>query len=290
MTPWTMRPMSRDDLVAAERISDVAFYDVDQRTFPRAWPDPERRSEDRSARWIERTRRLLDTDPGGCWAAEDDTGLLGFATSMVRERVWLLATFAVRPGLQGRGIGRRLLTAAQEYGAGCDRGMLAASDDPPALRRYWAAGFTLHPQMVLRGRVDRSVLPVVAGLREGTAGDREWMDALDRDLRGGPHGPDHDALADMGRLVVAEDRSGYAYADAKYVSLLAARDEATAATLLWECLAGAPGEVEVPHLTAANPWAVDVGMQARLGLWTSGYLGVRGMAPPAPYVHNGPLL
>ena len=46
----------------------------------------------------------------------------------------------------------------------------------------------------------------------------------------------------------------------------------------------------VGHVTAANQWAVDVGMAARLDLHQEGYLGLRGMKPPAPYVHNGALL
>jgi hypothetical protein len=33
------------------------------------------------------------------------------------------------------------------------------------------------------GTVDLSTLPVVAGLREGQAGDLGWMDRLDRDPR-----------------------------------------------------------------------------------------------------------
>ncbi|WP_182481277.1 hypothetical protein [Nocardioides immobilis] len=46
----------------------------------------------------------------------------------------------------------------------------------------------------------------------------------------------------------------------------------------------------MPHLTAANQWAIDVGLTAGLTLGQTGYLGVRGMAPPAPYIHNGALL
>ena len=66
----------------------------------------------------------------------------------------------------------------------------------------------------------------------------------------------------------------------------------TAARLLWEALASSsPTEsTEVGHITAANEWAVDVGMAARLDLHTSGYLALRGMKPPAPYLHNGALL
>ena len=46
----------------------------------------------------------------------------------------------------------------------------------------------------------------------------------------------------------------------------------------------------VAHVTAANQWALDVGLAARLELHQEGYLGLRGMKPPAPYVHNGALL
>jgi GNAT superfamily N-acetyltransferase len=145
------------------------------------------------------------------WVAEDDRGIAGFATSVVRERLWILVTFAVRPGSQGHGIGRQLMASAEAYGQRCDRGMLAASDDALALRRYHAAGFALYPQMLFEGKVDRSAIPAVSGIRAGSPEDREWMDDLDRELRGAPHGPDHAALADMCRLVVTAERGGYAY-------------------------------------------------------------------------------
>ena len=65
---------------------------------------------------------------------------------------------------------------------------------------------------------------------------------------------------------------------------------ATARALLGACLAGSGDDYLVPHLTAANQWAIDVGLAAGLTLAQSGFLGVRGMAPPAPYIHNGALL
>ena len=48
------------------------------------------------------------------------------------------------------------------------------------MRRYRQAGFALHPQMFLTGTVDRSALPVVEKVREGSAADIELMDSLDR--------------------------------------------------------------------------------------------------------------
>ena len=74
--------------------------------------------------------------------------------------------------------------------------------------------------------------------------------------------------------------------------LLAATNRRTASRLLWTALADSPAgeQVTIPHVTAANDWAIDIGMAARMDLHLDGYLALRGMKPPAPYVHNGALL
>ena len=283
--------MTPADVPCAEEISADAFHALDLALRRAGDPAPERRSRENAPAWIARTVQFVVNDPDGCWAAVSDDGdLVGFATSFRREDVWCLATFAVRPGLQGGGIGAKLLAAATSYGAGCGRWMLAASDDPRATRSYHRAGFRLHPQLTLTGTIDRTRLPAVTGLRDGVPDDLAWMDDLDRARRGGPHGADHEQLMAHGRLVVAADRSGYAFVGPSGLALLAAADEATAQRLLWECLAGTEGRIEIAHVTAANDWAVDVGIAARLDLGTRGYLGLRGMAPPAPYVHHGAML
>jgi hypothetical protein len=218
--------------------------------------------------------------------------MLGFATSFRRELTWCLASFAVRPGRQGQGIGRLLLEAALSHSRGCLRGMLSASDDPRAARRYLLAGFELHPQMHLIGTVDRTVLPLVEKVREGSAADFDLMDSVDRRTRGSAHGPDHQLMHGFWRLLVSDTStgSGYAYASPGRLELLAATNRRTAARLLWAVLADAEGEVLLPHVTAANPWVIEIGTAARLELHQGGYLGVRGMKPPSPYVHNGALL
>jgi len=287
--------MRTEDVPAVERLSSAAFHELDSRTAARDEPEPTPRPEHRSARWIRRTTHLLTTDPGGCWVSEDDTGLTGFAISFNRELMWILASYGVRPGSQGQGIGRELLAAALQHGRGCLRGMLAASHDPKAVRRYHLAGFALHPQMVLRGPVPREVLPVVTKVRPGTAGDIDLMNSIDRSTRGAAHLTDHEVLLEQLRLVVSDSStgSGYAYVDEDGSPfLLAATNRRTATLLLWEALAGSSPEhaIEIDHVTAANAWAVDVGMTARLALHTRGYLAVRGMKPPAPYLHHGSLL
>ena len=215
--------------------------------------------------------------------------------SRVRELMWILASFAVRPEHQGQGIGTELMAAAMHHGRGCLRGMFAASADPGAVRRYRLAGFDLHPQMMLTGVVDRSAIPVVDRVREGTAGDVDLMDSIDRRTRGAAHLGDHELLLAQFRLVVTDHStgSGYAYVDDDGVPVLvAATNRRTASGLMWEALASsAPGgQVEVRHITAANAWALDVGLAARLAIYTNGYLCLRRMKPPAPYLHHGSLL
>lgn len=284
-----IRAMALDDVDEAERLSDEAFAPIAE---PGMFTN---RSPEQQAMWRARAEHLLGTDPAGCWVAERDGAMLGFATSYRRDLTWFLATYAVRPHLQGEGLGRALLDAALTHARGCLRGMLSASRDPKAFRRYRHAGFTMHPQMFMVGRVDRSAIPALEHVRDGSEADFDLMDSLDRQRRDAAHGPDHAVLFRQNRLVVVDrpGRSGYAYVggDGK-PAVVCASDRRTASTLLWEAVASSPpdGELTIPHVTAANEWAVDVGLAAGLAVHTAGYLALRGMKPPAPYVHHGALL
>ncbi|SFA96158.1 Acetyltransferase (GNAT) domain-containing protein [Nocardioides alpinus] len=295
MTAALVRPMREGDLAAFGEITATSYYEVDARTYQRAWPDPVRRPPGRNGAWLNRARAALDTDPGGCWVAEVDGEVVGGAVSRVRELMWILASFAVLPQHQGRGIGTQLMAAAMHHGRGCLRGMFAASADPGAVRRYRLAGFDLHPQMLLMGVVDRSEIPVVDRVREGAAGDIDLLNSVDRQTRGAAHLSDHELLLAQFRLVVTDHTTGagYAYVDDDGApTLLAATNRRTAAKLMWEALASSrPGEqVSVHHITAANAWALDVGLAARLAIHQSGFLCVRQMKPPTPYLHHGSLL
>jgi predicted N-acetyltransferase YhbS len=284
-----IRAMTADDVPRAERLSDEAFS-------PMAEPGMfTNRSAEQQAMWRARAEHLLGTDPTGSWVAERAGEMLGFATSYRRDLTWFLATYAVRPQLQGEGLGRALMDAALTHSRGCLRGMLSASRDPKAFRRYRQAGFTMHPQMFLTGRVDRGAIPVVEHVREGNEADFDLLDSLDRRCRDAAHGPDHAVLFAQNRLVVVDrpGGSGYAYVggDGK-PAVVCASDRRTATALLWEAVASAPpgADLTIPHVTAVNEWAVDVGLAVRLAVHTAGYLAVRGMKPPAPYLHHGALL
>ncbi len=290
-----IRPARDSDLEAMALVTAASYHEVDVRTFHRSWPDPQPRPTAGNSAWKRRAQQALVTDPDGCWVAEVDGEVVGGAISRVRELMWILASFAVRPQHQGRGVGHQLLAAAMHHGRGCLRGMFSASADPAAVRRYRLAGFSLHPQMFLTGVVHRDALPVVDRVREGSAGDIDLLDSIDRRTRGAAHLTDHDLLLGQYRLVVCErsDAAAYAYVDESgSASLVAGTSRRAAHDVLWEALASsAPGAtVAVRHITAVNEWALDVGLAARLSLHQSGYLCLRGMKPPAPYVHHGSLL
>ncbi|MEZ5092277.1 GNAT family N-acetyltransferase [Nocardioides sp.] len=285
-----IRPMAPEDLPAAEALSARAYYEVDLASYQRAWPEPVRRSPERGSDWQRRTGHLLETDPAGCWVADRGGEVVGIATSLVRELMWVLASYAVTPGQQGSGIGRQLLAAALAHGRGCLRGMLNASPDPRAARLYRSVGFALHPQMLLWGHVSRADLPVgIRHVRDGGPDDFDLMDSIDRRVRGAAHGPDHPVMAERFRLLVSDRPagSGYAYVDpAGGTVVLAATHRKTARSLMWEGLAGSDPEVpvEIGHVTAANQWALDVALEARLAVYNRGFLAVRHLRPPAPYL------
>lgn len=280
-----VRRMRTADVEAAERLTAVAFA-FDGR--------PPERPADRAAAWRTRTTRLVENDGPGCWVADLDGEVVAVATSLRRETLWALASFAVRPDLQGRGLGRLLLDATGAYAAGALRWMLTSTSDPRAVRRYRMAGFDVHPQMVLEGVVAPERLTTPRHVRDGLPGDREWMDSLDRGLRGAGRGDDHGLLTDLHRLRVVDraHRRGYAYVAADgTVLLLAASDRRTASDLLTDGLLQAVGtDVCQRQVTADNQWALDVGLAAGLRVRTEGYLCVRGLRPPTPYLHHATLL
>jgi GNAT superfamily N-acetyltransferase len=282
------------DAEAVEAVSAAAFT----ATEPRGVRDTEK-ARTRAIRSRSRTRHLARTDPEGCWIALDEaTGdALGVALSLRREGTWGLSLFAVAPKAQGKGIGKALLDNAALHGRACLRGIICGTPDARAARRYRKAGFTLHPTMCMTGVVEnRSELPDDASIpvHPGTAHHRDLLDSVDRRLRGGAHGPDHEEMLHHYPLLVVDTLvgSGYCYVLDGKVELLAATSRRIATRLLTEALLlSSPGtQVRISKLTAEQEWAVDVGLAAGLAVENSGYLCLRGMRPPSPYIPSGTYL
>jgi GNAT superfamily N-acetyltransferase len=269
-----IRPMRAGDVEAAFRMTQDAFS---------GGPPPEPRPPVRIA-------HLLDTDPGGCWVA-DDGALAGVAIGIVREGLWGLSLLVVRPDVQARGVGRALMEPALAHGAGTRGGLILSSTDPRAMRRYARAGFALRPCVAAAGTVDRSALPALCGAVRESA-DAEATAPFSRAVRGATHAPDVPAMLASGGALLRHER-GFAVHAGGTVKLLAALDDDAARALLWGCLAASgPGAtVGVDFLTAGQDWAVEVCLAAGLALSPDGPLFARGdVGPLRPYVPSGAYL
>ncbi len=281
-----IRPLEPADVAAAHELSFVVFAAQDAENGE---PPPEH-TDLRRARGERRVAHMRRTDPGGAWAAVDGDRLVGVALATRRGPLWFLSLLVVGTDLQGAGLGRRLLDAALTTADGAPAGLICSSDDPKALRRYAAAGFDLLPCYAGKGVLDRARLPVVDGVREGSwDDDRELLDALATQVRGAPLGPDVEALRAGGsRLLLAEGPAGrgYAVANTREVSPVAATTPAAARALLVTGLAGLEGEVTVDFVTGAQQWAVGVLRELRLPFRPRESLAVRGFAPTGPYLPN----
>lgn len=273
-----IRPLLADDVGAADALNHRVWGGQ-----PRA-PEMEQAGRRRIA-------HLIETDPGGAWAAERDGELIGVALALVREGLWGLSLLVVAPESQSGGVGRALLEGTLAYSDPAGPGLIVASSDARALRAYGRAGFALRPCFNATGSVDRRELPAVTGVQEEV--DLELAAMVDRRVRGASHGSDlEQALSAGARMLVVSGR-GYAVVWDDNVYVLAALDESSARCLLVTALADAPdGECfKVSFMTAEQGWAIELALAARLGLEPQGALCVRGHPGPlAPYLPSGAYL
>ena len=279
-----IRPLQPEDIGPAREIG--------QATLP-APPatDNSVRTRFSLARW----GRFLEVYAGGSWAAEDDDGrLIGAALALVEDGIWGLSWFAVAPGAQERGVGRRLLEAALDYGGDARGAIIQSSADPRAMRLYATSGFDVRPCLAAAGIPRRDAIP--GGLRsvEGDDVALELGIALGREVRGGAYAPeDLRTLLDSGFGLLRCGDDGIAFHIAGHPALLVARDDDTATDLLWSCLAAAPngGTVVVDCLTAGQDWAIRASLEAGLALSPDAPLFVRGeLGPLRPWLANGAFL
>jgi GNAT superfamily N-acetyltransferase len=241
-----------------------------------------------------RVAHLLDTDPEGSWVTEIDGEVVGVALALVRDDVWGLSLFGVRPGLQGQGVGGPLLAAALGYAEGRRGGIILSSTDPRAMRSYFRAGFSVKPALAAAGEINRSRIPSGLKSRAGDVdADRELLDAVSRHVRTAAHGPDLHAFIEGGCAPVVLDGRGFAMHRGGSPVVLAAVDDEAATDLLWSCLAGgaAGAAVHVDFITEGNDWAVAVALEAGLSLSPDGPVFVRGdTGPMKPYLPSGAYL
>jgi GNAT superfamily N-acetyltransferase len=243
-----------------------------------------------------RVGHIRDRDPAGAWVAELDGEIVGIALALVREGVWGLSLFGVKPGLQGQGIGGPLLAGALRAAEGCRAAIILSSSDPRAMRRYFRSGFLIRPCLAAAGEVNRTRIPAGLRARPGdlvSEADRATIDAASRFARGASHLEDVNTMLAMGAELLVLPGRGWAVARDGAPAVVAALDEEAAIDLTWSCLAageaGAPTHID--FITQGNDWAVAVALDAGLALTPDGPAFVRGaIGPLAPYLPSGAYL
>jgi GNAT superfamily N-acetyltransferase len=276
--------MEPADVPLVDGVSAAAFGDLNERIGEYLGPP----SDPRGA--AIRAGHLLATDPGGSWVAEHDGELCGVALALVREGVWGLSLLVVRPEVQSQGVGRELLARTWVYGQQHARGfIILASRDQRALRSYVKLGLDLHPALNAHGRPRGVEAP--DDVRAWRPEDTEWMNEVDRAVRGGAHGSDFDAMREAGGAVTVLPGRGYVSARQGGLRLLAAIDDDAASALLRAYLAGAGERAYVDWLTSAQQWAIRTCVDAGLHLDLSGAVLTGGeLGPMRPYLPAGAYL
>ena len=135
-------------------------------------------------------RHHLRTSPhASCWLAEEthrfgSNRVVGYARSIVRERVWCLTEFFILPGHQRQGIGGSLLARCLEDGdrAGADTRLILASHHPGADSLYIrkAGCFPRLPMLLLAGPLANIHAPIPSApiLESGTAESQDaWQES-----------------------------------------------------------------------------------------------------------------
>jgi GNAT superfamily N-acetyltransferase len=275
-----IRPMREADVEPLTELVFVVGEDLDRRRGEPIDPRPDMELAHR------RYRHPLQTDPEGCWVAEDEQGLAACALSFRRDDIWILSELSVRPDAQSQGLGRAILERCHGYADGAKGRLIATSQDPRALRAYARLGLDAHPCFKAIGTPKDVETP--APVRQGDASDIPFTEEIDRQVRGATHAPDIQLLLDTGLHLLVSDR-GYAIHDQSDTRLLAATDEDAARDLLKAVFAQITGEVTVRWLTGRQQWAIETCLEAGLHLSTkSGALFVGGdVGPFHPYLPSG---
>jgi GNAT superfamily N-acetyltransferase len=283
--------MTPEDVPAASKVGRDALNALYPVEFQ---PADHAQRETHRMRSEQRVGHLQRTDPEGAWVAELDGEIVGIALALVREDVWGLSLFGVKPGLQGQGIGGPLLAGALRCAEGRRAAIILSSTDPRAMRRYFRAGFALRPCVAAAGAINRSRLP--AGLRSRAGdidADGELLAAASRHVRSASHGTDVAAMLRTGGELLVLDGRGWAVHREGSPVIVAAFDDGAATDLLWSCLAAGPagGAVHIDFVSQGNDWAVAVALDAGLALSPDGPIFTRGdLGPLAPYLPSGAYL
>lgn len=229
------RPATTADIEATYDLFRTATEDLlAQRNL--ALPEP---TEAGRARFFAFRRHVLTHDPDRFWVAESarDREMVGFGIATLRDQLWYLAALHVRPGWQGRGIGRELLRCCQESiaaRANITRIVISDSLNPHSNLLYARAGMMQsEPLIELTGPTAASESPLAVALID----DAGPLAAFDLDALRATRAQDHafwleQPSQSLLSFTTVDGPVGYAYAGATGIGPAVGRDEMALAAVI----------------------------------------------------------
>jgi GNAT superfamily N-acetyltransferase len=281
--PADIRPLTPADVAAAEAVARSVLFSGANPDDPAV-----------IARGGRRVAHLQRTDPGGAWVADADGEVVGVALALIREGLWGFSLFAVAAGHQGRGVGRRLLEAAFDYGRDARGHIILSTESPAAMHRYVRLGLDIRPCVAAAGVVDPTRRPARDGVVEAGPAGIPTPDAIGRAVRGAGHGPDLEVMLEAAdtRLLLYEDRAFAVLRDDRVALVAGLDDDAATRALNGAFALATPGAtVTVDFLSAGQDWAIRACLDAGLALSPDGPMFTRGdVGPLRPYLPSGAYL
>jgi len=283
-----LRPITPDDLAACVEI----FYEAEDELYGRL----NQPQLPRNPQALERLfAHIVATDPGKCWLAEEGRRADGFGLAVERDGLHFLAFLFVRPAVQSRGLGRRLLEHCLPLSG--RRATCVEAIQPVSTALYARYGLAPRlPIFTLVGQLDQPLAGLPAGLRLQTLeglGETDRaallveLDDLDRHVLGIGRPAEHRAWISWGRegfVLRADDPAegplgyGYAHSSGRLGPLLTL-DETHLLPLLGEL---------TQRVTPLDAWQVLVPGAAQSMLVTLLQAGFRLDGPPALFCADGP--
>lgn len=291
MTDVRIRPIDPAELPEAVDVYLTARADMQTRQGMTP-PAADRPYEERNYRHILRS--------GVMRVAEVDGRIGGVCHAVVRDRLWFLSGFWVRPDLQRQGVGGPLLQAVWDAGRerGAETHFVWSSINTTAMGAYMKKGMLPGYQILtFSGRVSNLPAAPAEGFDEEEL-PLSTVTALDERVRGTAREVDHlfwQTLPGMaGRLVTQGGRpAGYYYRRGGLLGPVAWLDPAHAEAVLALAVRDAATHAEEIRLiaTGATPGAIRFALGAGLRLTSfSHFLTTAPFGAADRYLPSGPLL
>ncbi|MGH2710967.1 MAG: GNAT family N-acetyltransferase [Actinomycetota bacterium] len=280
-----IRPATEDDLADLARIFDSSSTWLTEQYRPdqALGPAPTAGSRDFLYRHLLRT--------GGVFLAEDPEPA-GFSAAIVRDGVWFLSLLWVLPESHGSGIGSALLDEALAWGRDSSAFSVVASPYPVAQLIYLRRSmYPLWVQMDLAGEPPAGQSP--DGLEDLLPSDQDWVDQLDREVRGVARPEDHELWQEVAHgLALRRDGKpvGYIYGarDGK-VGPGAVSEPSDLPVLISGAAKVIPAGIRATAAIPSANWTA-ISELVRLGFKPTGsnmFMATRPMGDPRRYISSG---